>query len=179
MDDIKVKVKDIKKEECNFYEDSRKWRPIFYILCIVFYSFSIYELLMFILNKLDVIYLEESNTALLSGGTECLVFFIISLCLSIYLTFISCSKDLKYFMFITNNEIIFYSNKKIHIYNIKELKSYVAETETLKKAGGHGREYCFYTLHFNDSSYTITSFKPTELKAYFDKIGVPNLTSTN
>lgn len=129
---------------------------------------------MFILNKLEVIILEESDTALISGGNSYLFGFFFVLCYSIILTWTACSKYYNYFMFITDNEIIFYDNKAVHNYNIKELRCYLAETKVLKKFGG--REYCFYTLHFNNESYTITSFKPRELKEYLDKINIPNIT---
>lgn len=141
-------------KELIFSEDSRKYRKLVIVLIILLYTCTIafsgimtYEILT---KKYEL------------GLFRSLIFIIVCLILALYLTWALCSKYLKYYMFISEDKIIFFENNKEHNYNCSELLDYFI----IKRKS----QYCVYKLIINNKSHIVTSFKAKEFEETLNKV---------
>ncbi len=141
-------------KEYIFIEDARKYRKLVITLTILFYACTI--------AFTSILTCEIITQKYQLGLSRSIIFIAVCLILALYLTWASCSKYLKYYMYISNGQIKFFENKKEYVYNCADLFDYFI----IKRKN----KYCEYKLVLNNKSHIVTSFKPNEFEETLNKL---------
>ena len=128
-----------------FIEDARTSKKKVLAFMIVFYV--IFAILA-VLAVLDIVVLEQEADVFKLH----ICLSIVALLFAVYFNWGLCSKYLKYYMFISENEIKFFANKQEYTYSTQQLISY----EIIKS----NNRYTSVKLNFEgNQQYIVTSFK--------------------
>ena len=143
-----------------FIEDSRKYKRVMLVVSIICYLafavFSVFGILHYCKVFKDI-----------SDGEMFLPLSIVFLAIAIYCTWALVSKYLKYFMFISSDEMRFFADKKEQCFQISDFKEYKILKKSSWIMGGH---WVFELTFQNGNIFTITSFKGQQLEEVLKNI---------
>lgn len=137
-----------------FKEDARKYKKIMIAVAVLMYTcFAVFT---------AVLLFEVITKKYEFGLLKCIGFIVPSLVLAVYSTWAVCSKYLKYYMFISEDKIVFFESNREHIYQVSDFTRF----EKIKSKSN----YTVYRLFFGDNAHAVTSFHTTEFENVLNSI---------